>query len=205
MTRSVVSAAGRHARLPGLRLPQQGRAAAAGRDCPLSALAAGTQHHGSPRRRPEQNMPLGRRSGRSVRRHGLQDRGRSVRAVDLRAHLPGPHREGPDVLQPADRANATGSAASCGCTPTNARRSTSAEAGDIVAVMGIDCASGDTYAARARLLLAGEHVRARTGDPDGRRVRRIAPTRIDWARHWPASARKIPRSASTPTRKRTRS
>ena len=33
-------------------------------------------------------------------------------------------------------------------------------AGDIVAIMGIDAASGDTYAVGARLLHAGKHVRA---------------------------------------------
>ena len=36
------------------------------------------------------------------------------------------------------------------CTPTSARRSTPAEAGDIVAVMGVDAASGDTYSADAK-------------------------------------------------------
>ena len=41
-----------------------------------------------------------------------------------------------------------------------------ATAGDIVAVMGIDCASGDTYAARAEVLHAREHVRAGAGDQD---------------------------------------
>ena len=35
-----------------------------------------------------------------------------------------------------------------------------ASAGDIVAVMGVDCASGDTYASQNKLLHAGEHVRA---------------------------------------------
>ncbi len=39
-----------------------------------------------------------------------------------------------------------------------------AEAGDIVAVMGIDCASGDTFAGETEILHAGEHVRAGTGD-----------------------------------------
>ena len=43
----------------------------------------------------------------------------------------------------------------------------SAEAGDIVAMMGIDCASGDTYASREQILLAGEHVRTRAGHQDG--------------------------------------
>ena len=42
----------------------------------------------------------------------------------------------------------SGSAASCGCTPTSARRSTRPSAGDIVAVLGVDAASGDTYASQ---------------------------------------------------------
>ena len=38
-----------------------------------------------------------------------------------------------------------------------------AEAGDIVAIMGIDCASGDTYASEHEVLLAGEHVHSQAG------------------------------------------
>ena len=43
----------------------------------------------------------------------------------------------------------------------------SASAGDIVAIIGIDCASGDTYASQNEVLHAGKHVRARAGHQDG--------------------------------------
>ncbi len=42
----------------------------------------------------------------------------------------------------------------------------SASAGDIVAIMGIDSASGDTYGDRARSVHAGIDVRSRSGDQD---------------------------------------
>ena len=76
--------------------------------------------------------------------------------------------------------------------------------GDIVAIMGIDCASGDTYAATAEVLLAREHVRARTGDPDRRSRRPTAAMPTGWAKRWPASAKKIRHSVSAPTRKPTK-
>ena len=41
-----------------------------------------------------------------------------------------------------------------------------AEAGDIVAIMGLECASGDTYAADAKLRHAREHVCGRAGHQD---------------------------------------
>ena len=45
-----------------------------------------------------------------------------------------------------------------------------AVAGDIVAVLGVDCASGDTYASERELLHAAKHVRARAGHPHGHRA-----------------------------------
>ena len=42
-------------------------------------------------------------------------------------------------------------------------------AGDIVAVLGVDCASGDTYCSQPKLLHATKHVRARAGHSHGHR------------------------------------
>ncbi len=42
----------------------------------------------------------------------------------------------------------------------------SAEAGDIVAIMGIDCASGDTYCSEPNYLHARKHLRRQAGDQD---------------------------------------
>ena len=42
-----------------------------------------------------------------------------------------------------------------------------AEAGDIVAVLGVDCASGDTYASEYPYCTLSKHVRARAGNQDG--------------------------------------
>ncbi len=58
------------------------------------------------------------------------------------------------------------SAASCGCTRDKREEIDTAAAGDIVAIMGIDCASGDTYCSRAEVLHAGKHLRRRPGDQD---------------------------------------
>ena len=54
-----------------------------------------------------------------------------------------------------------------------------AEAGDIVAIMGIDCASGDTYASETEVLLAGKHVRSRAGHQGRRHARQPGRRRQD--------------------------
>ena len=76
-----------------------------------------------------------------------------------------------------------------------------AEAGDIVAIMGIDCASGDTYRQRAELLHAREHVHRRAGHQDVDQRRSAATTPTSWARPCSGSARKTRRSASSPTKR----
>ena len=169
VTRAACPAAGRHTRLPRLGLSEQRRAAAVGRHRPLSAFAVGTRDYrpaawtirtSRSRLSPDPDAPFV---------------GMAFKIVDdpygqltfFRIYQ-GHDREGPDRTSISGRAARNASAESCACTPTSEKKSTMQSAGDIVAVMGIDCASGDTYAATAELLLAGEHVRARTGDPSCR-------------------------------------
>ena len=79
-----------------------------------------------------------------------------------------------------------------------------AEAGDIVAIMGIDCASGDTYCRRAEVLHAGEHVRRRAGHQDVDQPANARRRRQAVARPCSGSARKTRRSTSSPTKRRAR-
>ena len=81
----------------------------------------------------------------AARRARLQARGRPLRPAHLPPHLPGHAREGRHDRQHAAPARRSRSAASCACTPTRWRTSTGAGAGDIVALFGIDCDSGDTF------------------------------------------------------------
>ena len=79
-----------------------------------------------------------------------------------------------------------------------------ATAGDIVAVMGVDCASGDTYAAEPQYctlesMFVPEPVIKMAIRPDQPRRRATG-----WARPCRGSAGKTPRSASPPTRRRAR-
>ena len=60
-----------------------------------------------------------------------------------------------------------------------------AEAGDIVAVLGVDCASGDTYASEYPYCTLRKHVRARAGHQDGHRAGR--PRRRRPAEQGPAA------------------
>ena len=94
----------------------------------------------------------------------VQARGRALRPAHLRARLPGHAQEGHDDRQQPHQEEATRSAASCGCTPTRCRTSTTASAGDIVALFGIECASGDTFTDGTHIVsMSSMHV-PRSGD-----------------------------------------
>ena len=93
-----------HAGVPGLGLSEQGRAAAAGRRGPLSAFAAGLPDQGPGRTTiRSKEVPLAPDPGQADRGDGLQDRRRPLRHADLHADLPGPVRQGRQLLQPAHR------------------------------------------------------------------------------------------------------
>ena len=77
----------------------------------------------------------------------------------------------------------------------------SADAGDIVAIMGIDCASGDTYASQNEILHAGKHVHRRAGHQDGDQSGQPRRRRSLEQGLGPLHAAKIRRSASRPTKK----
>ena len=77
----------------------------------------------------------------------LQARRRAVRPGDLHAHLPGDARQGARSTSTPGSGSGRGSAGSSASTPTRRKTSTRPAAGDIVAVMGIECATGDTYCA----------------------------------------------------------
>ena len=99
---------------------------------------------------PTQTLAARARSDQAVRRHGVQDRRRSVRPAHVHADLSG---------QRSTRAK-------CYFNQRTGRKERfsrivkmhadkreeidAAEAGDIVAIMGIDCASGDTYASETK-------------------------------------------------------
>ncbi len=140
---------------------------------------------------PGQSRAPAARSGEADRRHGLQDRRRSLRQLTFmriyqgrskRARTYYNQRTGRKerfsriVRMHADKREDIDEAA----------------AGDIVAVMGVDCASGDTYAAETEILHAGEHVRAGAGDQDRGHSAAAIATRTGSARRWPGSASEDP-------------
>ena len=89
--------------------------------------------------------PAGRRPRRAAGRHGVQARRGAVRPGHLHADLPGHAQQGRRSTSTRASGRRRGSAGSSASTPTRRKTSTRPSAGDIVAVMGIECATGDTY------------------------------------------------------------
>ena len=149
--------AGVDAGVPGHGLSQQGRAAAVGRRRPLPALAAGrADARPWPTTTRTQEIPLDARSRQAVRGHGLQDRRRPVRPADVHADLPGQVRQGRARYFNQRTGRKERFSRIVRMHADQREEIDAAAAGDIVAVMGVDCASGDTYASRAQLLHAAE-------------------------------------------------
>jgi elongation factor G len=69
----------------------------------VHAFAARAEGGRQEPRRQQHRIPLGARSEQDVRRHGVQDRRRSVRPAHLHADLPGQGDQGRHALQPADQ------------------------------------------------------------------------------------------------------
>ena len=116
---------------------------------------------------PDEKIPLEPRSDTS-RSSAWRSRSgrRSVRPAHLHAHLPGHGRKRATDASTSAPARSNASAASCGCTPTSARKSTAPRP----ATSWRSWASmrQRRYLRReAKILHAGKHVRGRAGHQDG--------------------------------------
>ena len=186
--------AGIHARLPGHGLPQQGRAAAAGRDRALLADAARfAESRARTRSIRTKIIELAARSDQAVRRHGVQDRRRRVRPAHVHAHLPGQGRKGRQLLQSAHRQEG----------PLQPHREDARRQ-----ARGNRLGRGRRHRGhhghrlrerrhvlqRAEVLHAGKHLRRQAGDQDVDRAAVARQRRPASARRCSGSARKTRRS-----------
>ncbi len=159
-----------------------------------------TSRSTSTRTRPK--VVLAVRPRQAARRARLQARGRPLRPAHLPAHLPGHAREGRHASSTRAPARTSRSAGSCACTPTRWRTSTRAGAGDIVALFGIDCDSGDTFTdgtvnVAMTSMYVPEPVISLADQAEGHEGAR--PT---WPRRSAASPRRTRPSAPASTRRR---
>ncbi len=92
------AAAGCHGGVSRHGLPQPGRPAVVGCHRTVLAFAVRARHLSPPSGRSTANDAFVSGSGGTLCRHGLQDRGRSLRSAHVRADLPGPDRKRADVL-----------------------------------------------------------------------------------------------------------
>ena len=112
------------------------------------------------------------RPDEAVRRPGVQAREEPLRP----AHLHARSTRARSARATSSSTRATGrrsrSAASSACTPTRWKTSTTAGAGDIVALFGVECASGDTFTDGTRQLHDDVDARARRRSSRSRSRRR---------------------------------
>ena len=200
--RMQLQARARHLRL---RLQEQGRPDAARRRRQLPAVAA--RHPAGQGHRPD------KKDTPQIERKASDDEPFSALAFKI---INDPHgnltffrvysgkiASGHDGARTRRATSASASAASCACTPTSARRSQEADAGNIYAAVGLrDTRTGDTLCdekqpdpAREDDLPGAGHLDRHRAEDQGRRRE---------ARRRPAEARRTRtrRSACTPTRRR---
>ena len=146
--KTIREATDRPADLPGpgrLGLQEQGRAAPARRGQRLPAQPARPRDLRQGQRQRHGRGPPGRRPRRAAGRHGVQARRGAVRPGHLHADLPGDAQEGRVLLQLAGSGRRPRISRILRVHADEKEDIDSAGAGDIVAVMGIECATGDTY------------------------------------------------------------
>ena len=167
--------------LHGHGLQEQGRAAAAGRRgaaiCPspldrTTYRQATTSNEGAEDRRSTADP------GQAARGAWPSRSSKTLRPADLHAHLPGHDRSrARRYFNTAHRPASSAFSRIVRMHADEREEIDEAEAGDIVAVLGVDCASGDTFCSTDAQLHAGKHVRARAGHQAGRSTRPSATAR----------------------------
>ncbi len=120
------------------------------------------------RTKPTKIDPLEPDPTQAVRRHGVQDRRRCVRPVDVHADLPRHDRQGRHLLQPAHRPEGTLQPHRERCTPTSAKKSIRPRPATSSPSWASTAPAAIPTPANANYLHAGKHVRSRAGDQDVR-------------------------------------